>query len=84
MDLINKLQDMLDATRAIDWVAPLALRLYLVPVFWVAGMNKVSGFDNVNGRRGEHTDGPAPFGEGRVRVGGRQCRGVVNWGDRDA
>lgn len=47
MGLLNKLQDMLDATRAIDWVAPLAMRLYLVPVFWVAGMNKVSGFDNV-------------------------------------
>ena len=47
MDLLNKLQDMLDATRAVDWLAPLALRLYLVPVFWVAGMNKVSGFENV-------------------------------------
>lgn len=29
-----------------DFLAPLALRLYLVPVFWVAGMNKVRGFDN--------------------------------------
>jgi len=47
MGFLNKLQDLLDATRAVDWLAPLALRLYLVPVFWVAGMNKVNGFENV-------------------------------------
>lgn len=33
--------------RHVDWLAPLALRLYLVPVFWVSGMNKASGFSNV-------------------------------------
>lgn len=33
--------------RSVDWLGPLALRLYLVPVFWVAGMNKASGFGNV-------------------------------------
>lgn len=43
---LNKLQDLLDATRAVDWLAPLALRLYLAPVFWVAGMNKLNGFEN--------------------------------------
>ena len=37
----------LDAIRRVDFLGPLALRLYLAPVFWVAGMNKVSGFDNV-------------------------------------
>jgi uncharacterized membrane protein YphA (DoxX/SURF4 family) len=35
------------ALRQIDFVGPLALRLYLAPVFWVAGMNKVGGYDNV-------------------------------------
>ncbi len=30
-----------------DGLGPLALRLYLVPVFWVAGTNKLSGFDSV-------------------------------------
>lgn len=30
-----------------DWLGPLALRLYLAPVFWVAGMNKAGGFENV-------------------------------------
>lgn len=44
---VNRLQDLLDTTKKLDWLGPLALRLYLVPVFWVAGMNKVSGFDNV-------------------------------------
>jgi uncharacterized membrane protein YphA (DoxX/SURF4 family) len=45
--LLNRLQDLLDAVRALDFLAPLALRLYLVPVFWVAGTNKLSGFDDV-------------------------------------
>lgn len=47
MQLLSKLQGWLDATRAVDFLGPLALRLYLVPVFWVAGMNKLNGFDNV-------------------------------------
>ncbi len=47
INLANRLQDLLDATRHVDWLAPLALRLYLAPVFWVAGMEKVSGFSNI-------------------------------------
>lgn len=43
----NRLYDLLDALRGVDFLGPLALRLYLVPVFWVAGMNKVSGFEGV-------------------------------------
>jgi uncharacterized membrane protein YphA (DoxX/SURF4 family) len=30
-----------------DGLAPLALRLYLVPVFWVAGTQKLAGMDSV-------------------------------------
>jgi len=44
----HRLQGMLDATRAVDFLGPLALRLYLVPVFWVAGANKLAG-DGVDG-----------------------------------
>ena len=44
--LINKLQDILDAFRAIDFLGPLALRLYLAPVFWIAGTNKLAHFDD--------------------------------------
>ncbi len=36
-----------DRLKAVDFLGPLALRLYLVPVFWVAGMNKASGFSEV-------------------------------------
>lgn len=44
--LINQLQSLLDSTRAVDWLGPLALRLYLVPVFWMAGTMKLDGFEN--------------------------------------
>ncbi|MEA3277052.1 MAG: DoxX family protein [Pseudomonadota bacterium] len=44
--LLNKLQDILDAFRTIDFLGPLALRLYLAPVFWMAGTNKLSHFED--------------------------------------
>ncbi len=44
--LLNFFQDILDAFKSIDFLAPLALRLYLAPVFWVAGANKLTGFEN--------------------------------------
>ena len=37
-------QGLLDKLNRLDFLAPLALRLYLVPVFWVAGSNKIAGF----------------------------------------
>jgi len=43
---INKAQDLLDATRAVDFLGPLALRLYLVPIFWMAGTSKFNSMDN--------------------------------------
>lgn len=45
--LMQRLQSWLDATAVVDFLGPLALRLYLVPVFWVAGTNKLQGMDNV-------------------------------------
>jgi uncharacterized membrane protein YphA (DoxX/SURF4 family) len=39
--ILNRLQDLLDGLRAVDFLAPLALRLYLVPVFWMAGTSKL-------------------------------------------
>ncbi len=44
--VINALQHQLDATRAVDWLAPLLLRLYLAPVFWMAGWNKLQSFSS--------------------------------------
>ncbi|MGD8812028.1 MAG: DoxX family protein, partial [Thioalkalispiraceae bacterium] len=46
MDIIIKLEALLDRARAIDFVAPLALRLYLAPIFWMAGTSKFSAFEN--------------------------------------
>ena len=37
----NCAQSLLDRTRVLDFLAPLALRLYLVPIFWTAGSNKI-------------------------------------------
>ena len=37
-----RLQHALDVTRRADFLAPLALRLYLAPVFWMAGSQKLA------------------------------------------
>lgn len=47
LQLMNTLKRRLDATRIADFLGPLALRLYLVPVFWVAGTNKLGNMDDV-------------------------------------
>ncbi|MCB1876764.1 MAG: DoxX family protein [Chromatiales bacterium] len=41
------LQGLLDRLNIFDFLAPLALRLYLAPVFWIAGMEKVNGYDGI-------------------------------------
>ena len=35
-----------NASKKIDFIAPLLMRLYLVPVFWMAGTQKVAGFED--------------------------------------
>lgn len=42
----NWCQDLMDGTRAADFLGPLALRLYLAPVFWMAGTKKLAHFDS--------------------------------------
>ena len=44
---LNRLRGWLDSTQIVDFLGPLGLRLYLVPVFWVAGTNKLDGMENV-------------------------------------
>lgn len=46
MSLFIRLQELLNLTRTLDFLGPLALRLYLVPVFWMAGTNKLNSFDS--------------------------------------
>lgn len=45
--LLNRLQDLLDGFRPLDFLAPLAIRIYLVPVFWMAGTNKLGDMQSV-------------------------------------
>jgi len=47
LTLLNRLQDCLDATRRADFLAPLLLRLYLVPIFWMAGTHKLADMESV-------------------------------------
>ena len=42
--LLNKFQDLLETTFKVDFLAPLLLRLYLAPVFYMAGSNKFNSF----------------------------------------
>ncbi len=51
MSFLTFPQRVLDATRAIDFLAPLALRLYLAPIFWSAGCVKL-GIDPLLGLGG--------------------------------
>ena len=43
---LTTLQGGLERTRAADWLAPLLLRLYLAPIFWMAGLNKYRAFSS--------------------------------------
>jgi len=45
LSFFNRLQDVLDASRRLDFLGPLLLRLYLVPVFWMAGTHKLVDID---------------------------------------
>jgi uncharacterized membrane protein YphA (DoxX/SURF4 family) len=47
MYLLVQLQRLLDSTRVFDFLGPLALRLYLVPIFWMAGSKKLADIDSV-------------------------------------
>ncbi len=44
--LAGKAQSLLNTTRAVDFLGPLALRLYLVPIFWMAGSKKLSDIES--------------------------------------
>ena len=44
--LATKAQTYLDKINVTDFIAPLLLRLYLVPVFWMAGTMKLGSMEN--------------------------------------
>ncbi len=41
---LHQLQDYLNRSKATDFIAPLAIRLYLVPIMWMAGSKKFADF----------------------------------------
>ncbi|WP_126453855.1 DoxX family protein [Sulfuriflexus mobilis] len=46
MGFLCQLQQLLDRTRTFDFLGPLAMRLYLAPIFWMAGMSKFNAFED--------------------------------------
>lgn len=44
---LNKFYEILNMTKAADFIGPLALRLYLVPLFWMAGSKKLADMDSI-------------------------------------
>ena len=49
LSLVCKAQSLLNQTRRLDFLAPLALRLYLVPIFWMAGTKKLGNMESTIG-----------------------------------
>ncbi|MCP5352823.1 MAG: DoxX family protein [Chromatiales bacterium] len=47
ISLSCRAQKLLDSTRAVDFLGPLALRLYLVPIFWMAGTKKLADVGSI-------------------------------------
>ncbi len=45
-NVLNKLYEILNITKAADFFGPLALRLYLAPIFWMAGSKKIANMDS--------------------------------------
>ncbi len=45
--LANRAQDLIDQLQKLDFLSSLALRAYLVPVFWVAGTHKLADMQSV-------------------------------------
>lgn len=49
IQIINKLQDLLDYFKNLDFIAPLIIRLYLIPIFYMAGIQKFNSFEDTVG-----------------------------------
>ena len=45
-NLLLTLHNLLNQSSVADFIAPLALRLYLAPIFWMAGSNKLASMDS--------------------------------------
>jgi len=61
MNFLLKLQGLLDKSRQLDFIAPLLLRLFLAPIFILAGYGKLSALENTAYYFGEILGMPAPM-----------------------
>ena len=46
MEFLKRMQGWLDSTRKVDFIAPLAFRLFLAPILIMAGFGKLAGIEN--------------------------------------
>ena len=44
--MILRVHELFDKTRCLDFLGPLLLRLYLAPIFWMAGTNKLNNMES--------------------------------------
>ncbi len=61
INLGNTVVDLVDKTRAADFLGPLALRIYLAPIFIIAGWGKLTALENTAYYFGEFLGMPAPM-----------------------
>jgi putative oxidoreductase len=61
IQLGNRIIDLLDKLRAADLIGLLALRLYLAPIFILAGYGKLTALDDTAYYFGEYLDLPFPY-----------------------
>lgn len=61
MTKLFNLQALLDKTRKADFLAPLLLRIFLAPIFIIAGYGKLTALDNTAYFFGEMLGLPAPM-----------------------
>jgi uncharacterized membrane protein YphA (DoxX/SURF4 family) len=61
MSKLFDLQKLLDKTRQADFLAPLLLRIFLAPIFIIAGYGKLTALDNTAYYFGEILGMPAPM-----------------------
>jgi uncharacterized membrane protein YphA (DoxX/SURF4 family) len=61
IDIARWAQRLLDKTGRLDFLALVALRLYLAPIFWVAGVMKYHNFDDTVSWFADDLHMPAPW-----------------------
>ncbi len=61
MNFVIKLQQLLEKSRAVDFLAPLLLRIFLAPILIMAGYGKLTALEDTAYYFGEYLGMPAPM-----------------------